>query len=269
MGQHFCLYRCKGFTLLELIVVITILGIVSVSITSFYRDGVEGYLQAEARLGLAGNARLPLERIGREVREAMPNSVRVNSASGSNCVEFVPIAGASYYTDLPTTQPDNKIMAVLDNAPSLSSTLYVMVIPLNTAEVYNTASGHMAQVSSINTGVGGNQMQINLTANVRFVRRSPLNRIYFVRQPVSFCASGGNLDRFTNYGFFISQPTALSGGSRLMENVLLNSSGSPINLFRYDAGTLNRSGLLQINLHLQGRDESIALEHEVHVRNVP
>ncbi len=260
------IFFSKGFTLIELIVVIMIVSVVALSITSFYADSVESYLQSETRLQQSGNIRTVLERIGRDIREAMPNSIRVNAAA--NCVEFVPIVGSTYFLNLPLTQPGNQIIALNDTQPSTATPLYVMVMPLNTGEIYNLASGFSAEVSNIST-LAGNQMQIDLVAATRFLRASPRNRLYFVRQPVSYCVVADVLYRYSQYGFQLTQSNPPPGGVRTLNDVLLVDRGVPVTVFEYSAGNLNRNGLLSIDLHLAGRQESISLKHEVHVRNIP
>ncbi|PWK52928.1 PilW family protein [Pleionea mediterranea] len=264
--------RQQGFTLIELVIVIVLLSVMAVSIATLFRDTTEGYMQAESRIGMASSARLALERVGREVREAMPNSIRVNG--GNNCVEFVPIEAATRYTDLPTTSPGTTINVVEQDASTKisglnTSNLFVMVIPLNTNEAYNAAAGHYSSVSSFSK-LGNNETQVTISSN-RFRRNSPQDRIFFVRQPVSFCVVGNNLNRYDNYGFNTSQPAPASMGTPtlVLDRVLLSSNGNPVDVFNYDSGSLNRSALLVIELYLDGRKEFINLEHEVHVRNFP
>jgi MSHA biogenesis protein MshO len=262
----------QGFSLIELVIVIILLAVVAVSVTTLFRDTTENYLQSERRHGMAASGRLAIERISREIREALPNSVRVSS--GNDCVEFVPIVAASSYTELPTTAPGTRIRVVEPDASSdisgLSTAgLYAMVIPLNTNEVYNTASGHQAQVTGLSK-LGGNVTEVTITAT-RFNRKSPQNRIFFVRQPVSFCLVGNRLFRYSSYGFSTVQPTPASMGSGdlILNRVLPVVAGNPVQVFTYQPGTLNRSAILVIELHLEGRKESINFEHEVHVRNFP
>ncbi|MEE4245310.1 MAG: type II secretion system protein [Kangiellaceae bacterium] len=262
----------KGFTLIELVLVILIVSILSVSFVGLFTDTAESYLQSDARLQMTSSARIAVERIGREVREAMPNSIRVNGAN--NCVEFVPIVAATRYTQLPTTSPDTSITVVepdvANNISGLNTAnLFVLVIPLNINEVYNTAVGHVATVTGF-TKLGGNLTEVTINS-ARFNRRSPGDRIFFVRQPVSFCGDGNNLSRYDNYGFNIGQPApaAMGPANLILDQVLLNDGAAAINLFTYNSGTLNRSAVLNINFRLAGRNESIKVEHEVHVRNFP
>jgi MSHA biogenesis protein MshO len=262
----------QGFSLIELVIVIILLAVVAVSMTTLFRDTTENYLQSERRHGMAASGRLALERIGREIREALPNSVRVSN--NNDCVEFVPIVAASQYTQLPTTAPGTAITVVeADSRTEISGLnttgLYAMVIPLNTNEVYNTASGHQAPVTGFSK-LGGNLTEVTIGAT-RFNRKSPQNRIFFVQQPVSFCVVGNRLLRYTNYGFNTTQPTpaAMGSGDLILNRVLSVVAGAPVDVFTYQPGTLNRSAILVIELHLEGRKESINFEHEVHVRNFP
>ena len=65
-----------GFTLLEAVVVIVITGIVSAMVAVFIRAPVEGYIDSVARAELTDAADTALRRLTREVRTALPNSLR-------------------------------------------------------------------------------------------------------------------------------------------------------------------------------------------------
>ncbi|NVJ62352.1 MAG: prepilin-type N-terminal cleavage/methylation domain-containing protein [Gammaproteobacteria bacterium] len=265
--------QAGGFSLIEFIIVIVILAILSVAITTIFTDTTVGYLQSENRIKMSSSARIAIEKISREVRTSMPGSVRVNSAN--TCVEFVPIEVATSYSEIPTTSPDTQITVVeRDAATNISglstSNLYTMIIPLNSSEVYNTSTGHFAVVGGF-TKLGSNLTQVTINST-RFSRTSPQQRIFFVRQPVSYCIVGNRLNRYSDYGFNVSQPdTSSMGTADLVLTDISNSdgSGTTTNLFSYDTGALNRGGILLIEFFLQGRDETVKLEHEVHVRNFP
>ncbi len=265
----------KGFTLIELVIVIVLLGVLSVTIATIFTDTTEAYMQGEARLNASTSARLAVEKIGREIREAMPNSVRVNSSGASNCVEYVPIVAASQYVSLPSTSLGTSITVIEQAADnqisSLNTTnLYVMVIPLNTSEVYNTSRGHFGEVTALTKDAANNQVQVTINP-ARFNRSSPQERIFFVRQPVSFCVDGNNLNRYTNYGFNPSQPAigAMGVPVLMLNRIALSNGATTVNAFTYEQASLNRSGLLMMEFFLQGRKETINVKHEVHVRNVP
>ena len=90
--------RIGGVSLVELVVVIVIIGIVLAAIVYFtlpVRQAVDLSVRAELS-DIADNA---LQRIGREVRLALPNSVRVATFAPGNqeFVEFLPIRTAGRY----------------------------------------------------------------------------------------------------------------------------------------------------------------------------
>lgn len=91
--------KAMGFTLVELIAVIVILGIVSALGSGFLISISDSYHKAQMRAKLIAKGRVVTEQISRQLRIAVPNSLRV-SASG-NCVEFFPsVAGANYIGEL-------------------------------------------------------------------------------------------------------------------------------------------------------------------------
>ncbi|MBL0689544.1 MAG: prepilin-type N-terminal cleavage/methylation domain-containing protein, partial [Pseudoalteromonas sp.] len=93
--------KTKGFTLLELIIVIIILGVMSVGIAGFITLSTQTYLNVSERDELLANARFVTERLNREIRNAVPNSIRINSNSTTECLEFIPIKASTTYMDIP------------------------------------------------------------------------------------------------------------------------------------------------------------------------
>ncbi len=70
-------------TLVELVVVIVIAGIVAVISSSFIVTAVTGYSDLARRGELVDAAEMSLRRLARDVRRALPNSVRVADAAGN------------------------------------------------------------------------------------------------------------------------------------------------------------------------------------------
>ena len=73
--------RSGGVTLIELAIVIALVGIVGALIVNFVQP-VRSYIDSSRRAALADTADTALRRIGRDVRLALPNSVRVTDALG-------------------------------------------------------------------------------------------------------------------------------------------------------------------------------------------
>lgn len=92
-----------GFTLIELIVAMTITAILSGMVAMFARWPIQTYLDVSNRAVLADTADTALRRISRDIRQALPNSVRVTtgtcSGGSGTCyfVEFIPIKAGGRY----------------------------------------------------------------------------------------------------------------------------------------------------------------------------
>jgi MSHA biogenesis protein MshO len=271
-SANFDLVKNSGFSLLELIIVIILIGIMSISFGKLTSNTVIGYIDAKDRNRLSQSAKWVTEKISREIREALPQSIRTGSSGNFHCVEFLPIVNASTTIGLPNSGSINNFNAANYNITTSSASLVAMM-PINTNSIYNS-TGVLANVTSIITSViDPLQATINLTSATTFTNRSPQNRFYLLNSPVSFCLNNGNghILRYQNYGLSSSQSFPPTGGNTLAENFFVNGT-----VFNYQNGTLSRAGLLQVSLHLQNRGRSLSsteeilnVFHEVHIRNVP
>ena len=100
-----CSRRNRGFTLVELVIVIVLMSIVSLAGVEIIRQSSEIYLKQNNRQGLSGSARLAVERLSREFRNALPGSVRVSG----DCLEYLPIRVAGTYFSVPIGTPQTSI----------------------------------------------------------------------------------------------------------------------------------------------------------------
>ncbi len=93
----------NGFTLVEAVIVIVITGIIASMVAVFIKTPVDAYFDAARRAELTDAADTALRRIGRDVRLALPNSVRPHGA-GMAAIEFLQTtAGGRYDADAADT----------------------------------------------------------------------------------------------------------------------------------------------------------------------
>jgi MSHA biogenesis protein MshO len=80
-----------GFTLVEAVVSIAVVGVLFAIVALFLRSPVQGYLDTTRRAELSDIADVAVRRLVRDLRLALPNSVRVD-ASG-RYLEFLQVTG--------------------------------------------------------------------------------------------------------------------------------------------------------------------------------
>jgi len=263
--------RARGFTLIELIVVIVLLGIAAVSFTMIFTGTVSGYLDTAGRVDSATAARIALDRMGRELREAMPNSVRVNG--DGSCVQFLPILSSSVYTDFPI---NTTTFAVLDFSTTAipagnyvpGGAVYAAIYPVSADQLYQLEA--MRPLVSI-SAMASSLRTVTLASASTFTRQSPAERVYFVGAPVSYCVltASGVLNRYVSAVTSAQPAPAALGAPQLLLDRLQAAAPS----FRYQQGNWRANGLITIQLNIQrnasdGQPENLRLDHEVWVRNV-
>lgn len=256
-----------GFTLVELIVVIVIIGILAALGGMFITRPVEGFLDLSRRATLVDAAEGALRRMQRDIRQALPNSVRVGC--GGQCLELLhTVDGGRYRVGGPGNaldfiQTDSDGFDVLGTLSATPDTGDAMV-------VYNLASSGTSGNAyygdnrrTVAAGSSATSMQFDPTTP--FPRSSPYQRFFLVDMPVSYVCdtASGTLTRFSNYIISTSQSAAPGGASALMTRHLSACS------FDYYPGTPERGGLVSMRLQLTAEGESITLLHQVHVENAP
>ena len=281
-NQQALINKNNGFTLLELIIVIIILGVMSLGITSFISLSTQTYLNVSERDDLLSSARFAVERLNRELRNAIPNSIRTKQSTTKQCIEFIPIKASTIYTDVPVV-PDNK-RANIDvvnfvnsqGAPfsSCSGTCpdYIVVYPLTPSDVYdfdiNSGDGKVTQLKPF-SGLTGDiwTLPIEPTGGMVFDQHSPTDRLYVFDSTVSYCVSNFQLKRFQGNNFEAFQSLTPVGSESLMaENVTFDKDDPP---FVYSPASLQRNAVVQIKLHFNRDGEEIVFNNDVHIENIP
>lgn len=278
----------KGFTLVELVTVIIVLGVVSVGIAGFIRTGVAIYSDSTERDQLLGDSRFAVERLTRELRMAVPNSARVkaNNSGSIVCIEFIPSEWVSFYTSL-SVKPDTSTSATIveyANNPigfQLNPGDFAIVYPTNTFEnnndVYHLANNKRKEITSCtDTGPdtscdtaddpGGTAV---LTVSGAFEDHSPASRLYIGRKTISYCAHQNNRSIYRNEGNISEEQVIYTSGTLMAENINNNFNNPDETPFRVYEATLTRNSMVHVLLAFERNEEIINFSSEIHVPNVP
>ena len=257
--------KSNGFTLVELVTVIMLLGIVAAGVGSIIKFSSQIYVDVTSRDELIASARFSVERLNREIRSALPNSVQTLTVGSATCLEYMPIAVSTVYTDIPVSpEPDANTVTVVKFDDSLfNASQHIVVYPLNSSEIYGNASSKRYALASPQTlNTAGNEWTLNLASANTFADDSPTQRLFLVNQPVAYCVEGSELYRYSNYGY---QSNILTGSQSLMAQGIDPTGTS----FIVNPATLVRNALITIELQFFQNEETVHFFNEVQVQNVP
>lgn len=256
-----------GFTLVELVAVIVVLGVLAVTSTQFISQGVGIYVDTVRRDNLQQQSRFAIERMSRELANALPGSVRVSSNPSTQCIEFVPIVTASTYLNTITGAGAISSLDIVDIGYGFSSGDSLAIYTLDNARVYGSLNNRVA-ITGESAGPQANTRSLSFSATA-FSEDSPSQRIYIVDSPVSFCAQDNSLTRHDGYGFNVTQPLLPGTSVPIAEHIRIDDDGSyPV--FDYVPGSLQRAAIINMDLRFfdsSESDEWLRFVREVSVRN--
>ena len=203
--------RQGGFSLVELVIVIVLIGILGVGLSRLLAIPFASYRDLGRRAQLVDFADAASRRIARDLRRALPNSVRV--AAGGETIEFLrAVDGARYRQEAGDNGGGNDhstssdILSfvgdtdfnILGTFQHLAFTPGVALASGHRIAIYNTGSAVYANAASdANPGVitpdetdltitnDGDEHQVNLSVSHRFSYESPDQRLYVVDTPIT------------------------------------------------------------------------------------
>ena len=287
----------RGFTLVETIMVIAVIGILGGIVAVFIRVPVQGYVDSVARAELTDVADLALRRMARDLRLALPNSIRVTPAGDS--LEFLMTrTGGRYLAAEDSADPALPVLDFVDAANTSVTVVGAMpgasqltpgadFLVVNNlgpgfepANAYELANGQR-NISRV-TGADPALNKLVLADNPFAVQNPPSpsseSRFFIVSGPVTYyCGLEPDgttrlLTRQSGYAIAPAQPVnPVPAGASLGQRSLLAWRVRTCQ-FNYQALANLRSALLILTLELEPRNSNgavIRLVHQVHVDNAP
>lgn len=268
----------RGFTLIELVLVIVITGIIAALTTVFIARPLQGYVDVNRRAALVDEADLALRRIARDVSAALPGSVRVGN--GDHTLELLAVsAGGRYRVEPGTTEHTGpeawldfdgaddqfNILGVFD--PAGGARLAIVPAGTDAATLFQdyVSGAEPGTITPAATAVAvtqpGDEARVALSPGFRFRAPSPQMRLYAVSGPVMYHCdpAAGRLTRHAGYTPTADLPAApLDGGALLARHV----GGCEFYIHTDTA-------VLTLSLVLEDGGERIRLLQQVQVENAP
>lgn len=259
-----------GFTLVELVVVIAVMGILGGMSTIFIPRVMQGYANSETYFQLVDISDNALRRIKRDIRNAVPNSVRI-SADG-RIIEFLPILHGGRYRNGPNASGGGNPLdfgvshdsfdVLGPPVPQVSNgdglVIYNMGIP--GADVYN---GDNYRVLS---STGQNLSQLQFTG-APFPFSSPGRRFYTVNTATLYVcdAATNRLLMYTGYPVIAGLPTSVADLTDYTPSIIAEFVGQCS--FSLDHGVMQHNGVLSMTLQLLRNGASVRLFHIIDLVN--
>jgi len=296
--QPLChLQRRRGFTLVEAIVVMVVTGILAGIMVLFIRRPVQNYTETAGRADLSDAADLALRRMARELRTALPNSIRLTVAGGVSYLQFIPTKAGGQYLAVEDNATRGTPLSFLSSVPTTSfdivgpvPTAPYAIAPNDYIVIYNLGNG----IANADAYVGSNRAQVSgisgttvtLTANP-FLKAagvvpntSPDHRFTVAGAPVTFRCEGkadgtGTLARIVNsYTNDTVQPLpALASDTPLLANNVVGCDFTVTTTANLQTGVVGLS--LALGRSIAGGNgngngvETVTLVDQIHVDNTP
>lgn len=269
--------RQRGFTLVELVMVIVIMGVIAGVVTVFMKSPIDAYFASARRAGLSDAADTVVRRMARDLQRALPNSIRTPT---NQCLEFIPTkTGGRYRTvgagalDFAAASSSFHMLGSNAALPAgqrilVGDVIVVYNLGITDSDAYQTTGNvNRAMVGGTDplSEAGAPLETIIAIVSTKFPLASGSDRFHVVpgsENVVSLVCSAGNLHRTVSTFAAAATTSCPAGGPILASNV------SSCN-FDYSGSDLQRNALIRMTLQLGDSSETVSLQHEVHVSNTP
>lgn len=287
----------SGISTIEMVTVIAVTGILSVGLAGILRHPMQGYAAVSRRSELVDLADLAILRMSRDLRMALPNSVRVSD--DGTVLELLHTAAGARYRAEPGSNASGRdhtgasdwlsfggdtswnLIGRVSGLPftygaPLAAGTRVAIYPTGSdvwsAAAANTSPSIISPATNTVTLVDdGDEDQLTLASSHRFSLASPQGRLYLVDGPVTFLCdpTAAALWRVDRYAVSAVQPTSLAAAPLSAGSAARAADRIERCAFDYDPGTPSRSGLVTLEIVIASEGERVRLLHQVPIPNAP
>jgi MSHA biogenesis protein MshO len=283
--------HARGMTLIELVIVIVLSAIVVSFMSMLIVTPIDAFTAQKQRAQLGDAADGALRLMARDLRSALPNSVRTAASGTVVAIELLatvdgaryqdngPLANAALWlnfaaadTGFSTTVPFTQI-----TLPYSSSSAYLSIFNIGVpgANAYAAATANVITPAgttiAIAAGATPNAQLVTFSPAFQFAFGSPQKRVYLVSGPVSYLCdtSVSTLTRYSGYTITATQPTSaatLNAAGAASGVVATNVAGCQ---FTYASGTSKRVGMASLLLQMANNGQEFQLLEQTHLVNAP
>ena len=245
--------RIRGFTLIELIITIVVVGIIALAASNTLQLGFQSYNDSIDRQDNQMQAKFVIEKLSRELRHAVPNSVKIDE--NDLCVSFIPVEASAFYLALPAFGQKYIDTVLLSNEDVNLNGHRLVINPSSQADLIDESNRQFVSIDSMTQSGGISTINFPSASNPpAFISGSVSERAFiYSPNPIKYCIQLGGVFRFGRLSNKVQLANQVSSGSFSMESASVNRN-SIINMvlvFKNDLG------------------ETTQYQHDVQVINVP
>jgi MSHA biogenesis protein MshO len=269
----------NGFTLIEMVITIVVVGILAGILAPMISQLTNAYVDTNARSELTARGRLALDRLAKEVRRVVPNTIQeLNGGSG---VEFVTSKIGGRYMSrndpfAPASYPNANRFQKQANLSSLYilGTDYTDFSATDVLVIYNESPSTLASRSVALNSVTSQDLDGDTKKEVQLLAFSAAHKWGVESttqhyQIADFCHDIG----LTGNALYWKRTTGVgcidNTAGWINTDPILVSADTLTADFDYIPTSLTNNAILKVTLTLTEQGETVTVSQEMHVRNTP